>query len=810
MSIDPAVFRRTFRFSDFVLDADSRQLRRGGVPVEVPRRVFDVLLYLLEHRERAIGRDELIRHVWGRDNVSDNQLAHTVLAARRAVDDDGSSQRLIRTVAGFGYHWVGAVEPVQALDDAEPVAGARSVAPSAEDEVDSTGVDAVAAAPSREGLAAAPPARTPSSRHRLLGPGLLVLLLGVFAMVLWRGDPEPAPVVPLETGEATRIWILPAEVADEPDTGWARVGLMALVGEQLRRSGLVVVPVENVLTRIGGDTGAEDAAARLRREVRDDVIIEAAATRDRDDWEVTLKADGLDGEQRFAHGRHADLLVAARIAAWAMAPQVGGEPPADNGHPDIRLELVRQAISSNDFDGARAQLARLPADLRSDAGAALIEVELALAMGRLGQAQSKIAPLLDSHRQLAPELHGRVLVVGAELARRLNDPDWARHVDDAVTVLETAAAPRALAFAMQARGTREVLADRYENAASDYLRARRLFLDAGDELGAATADANLARLAMRVGRPDDALDQLSRSASVYRRYGAVSKEFNALTSMMSVQQGVLRWQDMLATDQRARKLLPEVTDPTARSLYLLRRVTVMTQLGRLAEAHAALDDLAQEVQRGELGAETRAMEELLRAELLMAGGRAGDAIAPAAAAFATFHARHPAPGGGSSQRTDARDLALAVWLRASLQEPGASVELDAAQQAVIDHAERTYALIARGLWLRETDRADEARVALRRALDAAIESNRLARMLHASVPLIDLLLAEQRIDEADALLDRLHSRNPGVVEQDYSAALLSLSIRHARGDHGPWQQALEHAQRLAGERPLPAHLRVEP
>src|SRR5690606_11684509 len=50
---------RRFRFNDFELDALARELRSGGDVVALPLKSFECLVYLLEHRERAVGRDEL-------------------------------------------------------------------------------------------------------------------------------------------------------------------------------------------------------------------------------------------------------------------------------------------------------------------------------------------------------------------------------------------------------------------------------------------------------------------------------------------------------------------------------------------------------------------------------------------------------------------------------------------------------------------------------------------------------------------------------------------------------------------------------
>src|SRR5690606_24332153 len=77
------------RFGDFVLDRATRELSRGGERIALPAKAFDCVVYLLEHRGRAVGRDELIAAVWGRADVSDSVLSQTVLHARRALDDTG-------------------------------------------------------------------------------------------------------------------------------------------------------------------------------------------------------------------------------------------------------------------------------------------------------------------------------------------------------------------------------------------------------------------------------------------------------------------------------------------------------------------------------------------------------------------------------------------------------------------------------------------------------------------------------------------------------------------------------------------------
>ncbi len=99
-----------FRFDEFVLDTGAYQLHRGDDPVHLEPRALDVLLYLLRHRDRVVGKDELLDAVWGDRFVTDAALTTALRTARRAVDDDGTRQRVLRTVHRRGYQFVAALE----------------------------------------------------------------------------------------------------------------------------------------------------------------------------------------------------------------------------------------------------------------------------------------------------------------------------------------------------------------------------------------------------------------------------------------------------------------------------------------------------------------------------------------------------------------------------------------------------------------------------------------------------------------------------------------------------------------------------
>jgi pimeloyl-ACP methyl ester carboxylesterase/DNA-binding winged helix-turn-helix (wHTH) protein len=98
-----------YRFGDCELDPPRFELRRAGAAVHVEPQVFDVLLYLVRNRERVVPKTELLDAVWGNRFVSESALTSRLKAARRAIGDDGAAQRLIATVHGVGYRFVGTV-----------------------------------------------------------------------------------------------------------------------------------------------------------------------------------------------------------------------------------------------------------------------------------------------------------------------------------------------------------------------------------------------------------------------------------------------------------------------------------------------------------------------------------------------------------------------------------------------------------------------------------------------------------------------------------------------------------------------------
>src|SRR4051812_12202217 len=112
-----------------MLDVRRRELTRGSESVAVEPQVFDLLVYLVENRDRVVTKDDLIASIWGGRIISESTLTSRINAARRAVNDSGDAQRLIRTVARKGLRFVGDVHCREQDVPASPEGAAQPALP---------------------------------------------------------------------------------------------------------------------------------------------------------------------------------------------------------------------------------------------------------------------------------------------------------------------------------------------------------------------------------------------------------------------------------------------------------------------------------------------------------------------------------------------------------------------------------------------------------------------------------------------------------------------------------------------------------
>ncbi|MBD0372693.1 MAG: response regulator transcription factor [Pyrinomonadaceae bacterium] len=102
-------FRRdmqTYEFGPFRLEVSERRLLRDGKPVPLTSRIFELLLLLVQRSGHLVGKEEIMREVWGGHIVEENNLTVTMSALRKALGQEPGQREYIETVPKCGYRFV--------------------------------------------------------------------------------------------------------------------------------------------------------------------------------------------------------------------------------------------------------------------------------------------------------------------------------------------------------------------------------------------------------------------------------------------------------------------------------------------------------------------------------------------------------------------------------------------------------------------------------------------------------------------------------------------------------------------------------
>ena len=105
--------QQVYYFGGYVINLANREILINGREVKVQKRVFELLSYLIENRDRAVGKDELLDKIWVRRITTEAALTRAIMKARKAVGDDAHSQSVIKTLHGHGYRFVAQLQPVE-------------------------------------------------------------------------------------------------------------------------------------------------------------------------------------------------------------------------------------------------------------------------------------------------------------------------------------------------------------------------------------------------------------------------------------------------------------------------------------------------------------------------------------------------------------------------------------------------------------------------------------------------------------------------------------------------------------------------
>jgi DNA-binding winged helix-turn-helix (wHTH) protein/tetratricopeptide (TPR) repeat protein len=769
-----------FHFGRYRLSPATRELRRDGDAVAIPARVFDCIVYLIEHRVRAVGRDEIGAAIWGKADVSEALLTKTILRARRLLGDDAGDQGFIRTVPRFGYHWTGAVRV-----ESERLATAESAPMEAQD-------------------ASSHPRESPDNREGRARPlrfariafVLAAVAVGIAVFVVLGSHP-PRPAQGTATVAAHGALVLPVDGHDGDDYAWVRLGAIDVIAGRLRAAGLPVPPTETTLALL--DAGTGDTRA-LNRDAGTQWIVSSSARRSARGWRVLLRAADAAGNELTASTEGADLLTVMRNGADLLLTQMGLAPPAPSGRNpavDEVLQRAQAAMLENDFEAARQVLT-------SSAAATLEEPELryqlavlAFRAGRLDDAEAQLRSLSDDKSDSAnPQRLSQIhYALGAIAMMRDRFVEGEREFDQALVSLDRRRDPLDYGKALGGRGGARLSQGRQQDGFDDLGVARSLLEQAGDRLALARMNLTFGIALLRRDQSTEAIQVLTSALAQLEPFGAINERVHAYSALCNAQLERLDYAAASQANEAAWALLARIGDPLNRAETLLDRLSVLLGRGQFeatvpvfVEADAL--DLA-----AHAGLDGRRDD--LHAQLAWARGDTASALARAEAAIPKL----------AGEDADAADQMLLLRQRALLalgrREEAATLLREDARGH--DHPSVDLRLARAELAAAGGDPV-VAGQAFAAALADAESRNRPSAIARVAATMVPYLLAQGQIDAASAIVGRLTP----LADQDFDAALSRARVHQAAGRVRAWTDALRDARSVAGERTIPSDLQVAP
>jgi len=271
-----------YEFGPFRLDPVKRLLKRDGETVPLTPKALETLLVLIEHRDRVVDKDDLMKLLWPDTVVEEANLAVNVSLLRKALQENPSTHQYVVTVPGRGYRFVASVREVGTWIDRAPEAsalrhGAERQTSGAGERWNASGVrPATGEAPAESGIRGeqiaisgfAAQAGAQRVRRRLLVWSAAVLLLVLVAAVsasVWMSRRSP-----IDDGFMVRsLAVLPfrplvVEARDEAlELGMADAIITKL--SNLRQ--IIIRPTESVLNYTSPGHDLQEAGRKLRVDV---------------------------------------------------------------------------------------------------------------------------------------------------------------------------------------------------------------------------------------------------------------------------------------------------------------------------------------------------------------------------------------------------------------------------------------------------------------------------------------------------------------------------------------------------------------
>ena len=396
----------TYRFGELQVDTAQACIRRGGAERHLRQQTFQVLVYLLEHRERLVTKEELLQEIWNGTAVTDDALVQCVVDIRRALGDDSRNPRFVKTIPKVGYRFIAEPDPhvTESLTTVE-TEEVTSVTVEIEDELQVRKISQVSSALP---LVAADQSTTHSlatSRRRrvALVAGIILLLVVVVSSAVYLRQRSRAArdlgeitLAPSAGKKPVAVMYFDNQSGDR-DLNWLREGLADMIITDLSRSNNLVVlsrqQLQVLLDRAGhnqADSIQLNEALEVARRTQASIVLLGSFARLGEQIRIDVHLhDARDGQlltaERLIVDKPDNILSQVDLLALKLASHLGATAePAANSSLMSAMTNNLEAYRYYSMGVAKAQLLRNEEALALLQKAVALDPEFAMAYARIG------------------------------------------------------------------------------------------------------------------------------------------------------------------------------------------------------------------------------------------------------------------------------------------------------------------------------------------------------------------------------------------------------------------------------------------
>ncbi len=289
--------KQFYEFGVFRIDPAQRVLLREGEPIDLPPKVFDTLLALVEHSGQIVEKDKLLEEVWHETFVEENNLTQYISALRKTLGDDRHGQHYIKTIPRRGYRFAAEVHKVWDEEGEVTNGNHTTIRLTVREEIEEISEAKTASVADATSAAVAPVPRL-TLKHGL--PIVAILAVALAAAIVWT----MSRTKPADSGGATplprTIAVLPFKTLDASDSDdYLGLGMADTLITKLSSLSQINIRPTSAVRKYAAQ---EQNSLAAGREQKVDAVLEGSIQRSGDKLRVTVRLLSVgDGSPLWAY-----------------------------------------------------------------------------------------------------------------------------------------------------------------------------------------------------------------------------------------------------------------------------------------------------------------------------------------------------------------------------------------------------------------------------------------------------------------------------------------------------------------------------